>query len=448
MPLSNGGDADADDIAASILLPAGLAFATPDAGAGSMSRVTADVIGDYLHFATDGTFTAGDWTCGLSADRLRADCELESLASGDSTELTLDLADIADDLDLGDDAWTEFSASSGDHSVTYRVRTGLSGSEPDLDHDYLASGNVAATVVGAPLLGCDLVTRDCQDVMGFRGSDANSKYDNNSQKMRPLNLADGETSSATTVLGTDQLPEGATVLNATLTWSANRGAFDTWTGELGQARLRAPGGEYVDVSAESVETSWHLLDQYYQATIDITDVVAAGGNGEYSLADIALPRHYLSVLPNYYAGFAITVVYEHEDLPEASVVVLDGTHWLYDATATLPFHTEGAATVDLGLVAFEGDRGKHDNRLAIDGATLQPWGWSGTMPIGGNPGNVADSTAFGSPFANSLGTDAKMLKTHRVTGGDHTIELSSGGEDAILFSSIVVTVTPADTSAE
>ena len=43
-----GGDADADDIAASIVLPAGLAFATPDAGAGSMSRVTADVIGDYL----------------------------------------------------------------------------------------------------------------------------------------------------------------------------------------------------------------------------------------------------------------------------------------------------------------------------------------------------------------------------------------------------------------
>ncbi len=133
-------------------------------------------------------------------------------------------------------------------------------------------------------------------------------------------------------------------------------------------------------------------------------------------------------------------MYEQQGLPEATVVVLDGTHWLYNDAVDLPFRTEDRARVTVGMVAFEGDRGRHDNRLSIDGDTLNPWGWTGTGTMGANPGNAADSTAFGSPFANSLGTDAKLFKSANVTAGDHTLRLSSGTSDAIMLSSVVLTI--------
>lgn len=444
MPLTNDGEDAAEDVAARIVLPDGLAFAAPAAGAGSSTPVSAEVLGDYLAFASAGTVTAGDWTCELADDRSTADCSLDTLAAGGSTTLSLGLAAVTGGVELGDDAWTEFSATTGEDHVSYRVRTTLAEAETELPPHYDATGRAAAVVVGAPLLGCNLAFRDCERVMDFRGSDANSTYDNNSQSMRPLNLAGGQTSSSETTVDADMLPPGSTVVSATLSWSANRGVLDSWSAPLDTARLRVPGGDYVTVTADDVETSWHLADQYYQATADITEQVAAAGTGAYALADVALPARFMSFAPNYYAGFAITIVYEHADLPEATVLVLDGTQWLFNSSTQLHFLTEGQADIDLGVVAWEGDRGKHDDRVAIDSTTLTPWGWSGSGRIGANSGNAMDSTAFGSPFANSLGTDAKHFKTRGVGPGVHTIELYSGREDAYLLDSVIVTITPRD----
>ncbi|WP_082110279.1 sigma-70 family RNA polymerase sigma factor [Demequina phytophila] len=443
LDLSNGGEDAAADVTASIVLPEGLTFSAPAGGGGGSTPVSTDALESYLEFAFASAVTVGDWTCEVSDDRREVECTLDSLGAGAATAINIDLSAITAAQELADDAVTVFSASSGDDAVTFSVRTALEPvDDPDLDPDWEGTGRVAATVVGSPLLGCDLAVRECQQVMSFTGSDANDRYDNDTQVMRPLNLAGGVTSSSETVLGTDLMPEGSKVLSATLTWSANRSFLNGWTGDLADARLRAPGGEYVDVTADDVETSTDLGYLYYQATADITDVVAAGGNGGYALADIALPRNYWSLGGNYYAGFAITIVYENEDLPQSSIVVLDGSHWLYDSQADIPFHTDGGARVTLGMVAFEGDRGKHDNRISIDGDTLNPNGWNGKNVVGANSGNAADSTAFGSAFGNSLGTDAKLFKPKKVGAGDHTVQLSSGTEDAFLLSSLVLTITP------
>ncbi len=95
----------------------------------------------------------------------------------------------------------------------------------------------------------------------------------------------------------------------------------------------------------------------------------------------------------------------------------------------------------LGWVAWEADRGQQDTRVAIDSEILNPWAWSGTGLIGGNPGNAADSTAFGSAFSNSLGTDVKAFKPASVGAGAHVLDVYSGG-DSFLLDTMLLTITP------
>src|SRR5690606_2311720 len=123
------------------------------------------------------------------------------------------------------------------------------------------------------------------------------------------------------------IPADAEVVYASLEWSANRGARDSWTGDLADARLRAPGtDEYVSIAADEVlgtastlaaEPSLPDGRHYYQSRADITELVAAHGAGSWSVADVATAATRLDNDPTYYAGFALSVVYRHADLPDS-----------------------------------------------------------------------------------------------------------------------------------
>ena len=219
---------------------------------------------------------------------------------------------------------------------------------------------------------------------------------------------------------------------------------DKWTGDNRQlARLRTPGGEYQDVTADSVDVTAKDGRDYYQARKDITSLVAAAGQGDYALADIALVADQHDTDPTYYGGFSITVIYELDSLPTSRVALFTGTQWVSSTTpADFKFFTGAASNVTFGWTTWEGDRALRGDTATLDGANLTPYIWPGDTLADGKVSNAADSTALGGRWANTLGVDAKNFKVESPAVGLHTIKASSSG-DNFLIGSMTVTVTDA-----
>ncbi|HSN42478.1 MAG TPA: hypothetical protein VLR88_00305, partial [Propionibacteriaceae bacterium] len=278
----------------------------------------------------------------------------------------------------------------------------------------------------------------------FVGTSTDGKYNNNNWVMSAINEAGGVRNSATTTL---QLPAGATVKYALLEWSANRSdgtdrdAADTLDGAMGSARLRVPGAtNYADVTADSVKTLSKDGREYYRSRLDITNLAKAAGSGQWSLADIALPSTKTDSDKTYYGGFAITVIYEDPTLTNSRVAIFDGAQWVTSSGgADVQFATTSNANVTVGWTAWEGDRALTGDSLDIDTNKFTPLRWNGTIPSDGDLTNAADSTAFGGKYANTLGVDAKLFKPQAVTGGVHTVTVSTNG-DNFLLSTLTVTI--------
>jgi RNA polymerase sigma factor (sigma-70 family) len=446
MTVANSGEDAAEDVTASITLPEGLEFEAPSGGGAAFAVIQTARIGAYLQFAATGTFDTGPWTCALEEDATVATCTLSDLAAGASATLDLDLV-VVTDGDLADDAMTHFAVTHGDAITSYSVRTGLKSAQADLDLRYAASGQVAATQVGAPLMSCDLSQVACTNAMSFAGSASQNTYNNNHWSMIPLNEAGGDSNSSTTNL---VLPEGATVLYASLEWSANAGSGDTFDRPLTEARIKAPGeSDYVDVVADgpaAVSTDGGGTRQYYQSQVDITELVQQYGAGQWSVADIALSSTRLDPDPSYYGGFALTVIYSHADLPDSRVALFDGTDWVQTGDSTdFAFATNDSADVTVGWVAWEGDRGILGDRVDINDDNLVPMRWNpgGNWPLAATPtgdsGNAADSSAYGSKYANSLGVDAKSFRTMTLGAGTHVLTAGTS-TDQYLIGALTVTI--------
>lgn len=454
LAVTNSGDEDSAEVAALITLPAGLEFAAPEAGSGQNSR-HADRLSAYMNFVLFGIVEVGDWECSFDETMTVATCDIESIAAGVASEVAIPAAVTLEASEqLAEDATIDYVLRSGDIEVTYSVPAVLASSEEHYEQPFTGQGRLAAAHFGAPLMGC-LATQSvngttCEQAMAFSGNGSEGKYNNNAWVMVPLNEADGERNSASTQVS---LPQGAVVKYAAIEWASNRGAADAgFDGPLDAARIRVPGGEYVDLVADTVTTTLDVSHRInYQARAEITSLVAQAGAGAYSVADIAQSIDLTENGggdPNYFAGFAITIVYELETLPESTVVFFDGSEWA-SATTTpdFTFHTDGPARVTLGFVAWDGDRGSVGDQAQIgnlngNGQALKPLGWNGVAQTNaGDTGNAASSTAFGSRYANTLGVDAKLFEPANVGKGLHVLRFSGNG-DNYLLGTFTVTITP------
>ncbi|GHG47677.1 hypothetical protein GCM10011331_08690 [Flavimobilis marinus] len=282
----------------------------------------------------------------------------------------------------------------------------VSASGADLSVRFEARGNLEIAEAGAPLMLCD----------GDGGSDAAGsdcakalagELDNHRVAMVGVNddpRSAGGVSSSTTV----DVPEGATVRFAGLYWSAPyEGAASN---ALGVAHLRAPGDDYHQVIAEQVVAVTGGRSLRYGAFADVTQQVATGGGGTWSLAD-AVVADLDSSPSNAYAGWALVVVYEQQTLPDAGVIVWDGMAPLIPGgrdTVALTAASRPGADGRLGVVAFEGDRGLAGEAMVFNGADV------------GGP-NVFDSTARGWS-GSTLGTDVKAFPVGPVLA-ENAIEL-------------------------
>lgn len=296
-------------------------------------------------------------------------------------------------------------------------------------------GPVAVTEVGAPLMRCTDFA--CWLASGSWWNDATNDH----LGMRPLNDAGGVTSSSSSTL---TIPAGATVKHAGLYWSANRTARETFTHDLTSARLRAPGStSYLPVDGEVLgEVSDSAGRVSYQSYADVTDLVAAHGSGEWSVADVALADldygsgwgEYLASR-DHYAGWALVVVYEDASLPDGTVTVHD-TPVAVTPGAGLSVDFLGGETTTLGAVAWEGDRGIAGDELRLNSNALRPL-MSGSTPDRPRFGSASDafaSTAWGSTsrYENSLGVDAKKFETVATQHGVNTVTATTTGDEYVL----------------
>jgi hypothetical protein len=187
---------------------------------------------------------------------------------------------------------------------------------------------------------------------------------------------------------------------------------------------------------------------YYQAQADVTDLVQQYGGGAWALADIAVTDGLTDTDPSYFAGFALAAVYEQPSLPVSSVAIYGGADAVTkDDDAEYVFTSDGQTTVDVSVVAWEGDRDLAGDTLTVDGTAMTPEPTTSGVAIHtGDAGNAFDSTAIGSGVANSLGTDAKEFGTETVDAGDHTLAARTDG-DNFAVGLVIVQTTPMGTGA-
>ncbi|WP_082093296.1 sigma-70 family RNA polymerase sigma factor [Demequina sediminicola] len=449
MELSNISSVSVDDVTASIKLPDGLTFGLGGGGGGNVAGDSV-ALQRSVSAATAATFAVGDWDCTLSTDSQTALCTSPQVAAGTTTSLDFPIGITADELAA--DAATLFTVNAGDVSDTYSLRTGLRTTDDDLDDGFEDQGGLAVSHFGAPLMGCEPETDRCDETMGS-STHPNSvlAIDNNAVAMVPLRDLDDQRNGGTTTV---ELPEGAVVTHAILEWSANRHApgtgnssrygDDSWDGALDSALLRVPGGDFAQVEGVEVELINQGGREYYRSRADVTALVEAAGDGDYSLADVAQAASQLDDVPTYYSGFALTIVYEDPAVPATTAVkLLEGPHWVStSAPVQRALETQNAADVTVSWTAFETDYGNRGDSVKVDRTALTPLRGDSL----GSSNNAGDSFANGSVFANSLGTDAKSFSPIHVEAGSHTVTVATSG-DNFFVGTLAITIAPESTEA-
>lgn len=117
-------------------------------------------------------------------------------------------------------------------------------------------------------------------------------------------------------------------------------------------------------------------DRVYQSYVDITDFIRAGGGGTYYVADIAATQGSTGN-GGYYAGWAIVVVYENQNMPYHSVRVYDGFSQVYNNGSG------GLVTANVTLTGLN----VPNNTLASNEAIMSVLAWEGDGNLGATIGN-------------------------------------------------------------
>ncbi|MBE1877423.1 sigma-70 family RNA polymerase sigma factor [Myceligenerans pegani] len=344
---------------------------------------------------------ASAWTCADPPGSDGPSCTVGTIAGGTAATLLVPVL-VATDvpegaaavrLDVGGD---DVQPTGADLAVPVSVSP--------LAARYVATGDVGVAQAGAPVLHCAPSAPGCASAAA--GTATGGALNNNGWTMAPVDALGTGTNSSTAEL---DLPEGSEVVAARLYWAGS------CAGEVGPVRLAPPDGELAAVG-ETADLAVERSGEAYQAGVDVTDVVRAGGAGTWAVADVcAIPGD------GRWAGWALVVVHRSATPDPAAAglaIVYDG--WMGvtpDQTPRFAAAGRPGTAVRVGVVAWDGDRGADGNRLLLDGAPLVPLRWDGSAPAGpGSPHGAFDSTAWGSGYANALGVDVRPFAPATLTG--------------------------------
>ncbi|WP_285618155.1 Ig-like domain-containing protein [Kineosporia sp. NBRC 101677] len=301
---------------------------------------------------------------------------------------------------------------------------------------------------GNSLVSCPVAETNCPAAKDR--SATGGALNNNSYTMQFLDV-DG-TGNATNSSSSAEvtLPAGASVRFAGLYWSAYADGNGRTAAPAGTAKnrllLKVPNeSSYREITAAASDVvDGNPSDgTSYVSFADVTSIVAAGGSGTYTGADI-----HAATGQNSYAAWTLVVVVRDPAKPLRKLKVFDGFGTVQNTPSTdrsvsipltgLTTADNGTAFTRLGAVVFEGDAG-----LTGEGFQITPQGGSAiALSDGANPANNvfnSTNTDAGTPVAgrvpneaNLFGFDADVFEDTSIPLGNNvtqaTLDLTTGGE--------------------
>jgi uncharacterized repeat protein (TIGR01451 family) len=228
------------------------------------------------------------------------------------------------------------------------------------------NGNI--TMVGNTLLTCDSSDWWCSYYQ------SNTLSGSNGTEMVFVNTdaAAGYSNSSSATL---TIPNGATVLHAELYWSGRHNNNEVNRDKI---RIKAPGsGSYSQVTAHTIDTfssEGSSGSRPYQASADVTQIVANGGTGNYIVGDLKAKTGNDSL--GFYGGWALAVVYQDNTEPFRRLMLFDGAATVVGSntvsitTDNLITPFSGSFDTYLGALVWEGDQSLDGDSLVFEGNTL------------------------------------------------------------------------------
>ncbi len=307
-----------------------------------------------------------------------------------------------------------------------------------------ARGGVATAA--NTLMTCPAAAPNCLESRA--GTATGAALNNNAYAMERVDV-DGDLTTFDSSTATLALPAGATVQFAGLYYGARLskgtgGEAATDAAARGTVLLQTPGAPGYSTLTAAVADSTAVAGAY-TGFVDVTAQVAAAGSGEYTVADVQAGTG-----EDRYAGWSLIVVYVDPASPPRSIRVFAGLASIVASEAPLLIPVSGletpaagTVTAEVGLVAYEGDRGSAGDRLSLAGRNLSD-------PA--NPANnvfnssiAVDGVDVGTKnpsYVNQLGFDSDLIQADGFLGNDvkeTTLEESTSLEQ-YLTQAIVVAV--------
>ncbi|MDB4591067.1 hypothetical protein OAH77_05140, partial [Flavobacteriaceae bacterium] len=228
-----------------------------------------------------------------------------------------------------------------------------------------------------------------------------------------------------------------------------------WSGSGGDLLFPADNNVTLngtDVSAERTFTENSVGLTFFGAYADVTDIVAANGNGTYTLSNLDLTNNiYNPPGPNNssqycnqtvdYGGWSIIIIYEEDGLALNQISLFDGLEVVYqnELTITLgPLNVASDQLAKIGFLAWEGDLPNPNNEslrinnILVDDPPLNP---------GDNQFNSTNTYTNSTNLFN-MDLDAYNLEgLYDIEEGDEEIEIKiTSDSDLILINNIITSV--------
>ena len=343
--------------------------------------------------------------------------------------------------------------------------------QANVNGDFLMAGNGVLACTSAAGTGVGT----CNDLHAASNSDADNVNDN--FVMSNTNAAGGFTTNSSSA--TINVPAGATVVKAFLSWSANTGAYTgdnrslcttfstargtatlpagSATGYLNRAvQFRVGSGGISSIAPQSmlVDPTNQATARYYSASADVTSAFAGVTTG--SDVTISAGNLWTPTGAGCYAGWSVTVVYDYGTFilgNQASVphniIFYEGhvRQGASDPDLSVAFNgfTAVAPGTRAGFTLFEGDRNITGDAASYSRGTsttftpiANPAGATNNFGIGRAERSVRYTGAGNTAFTNQS-VDVSTAPLSNVAGGDTRVNLRLGtiGDSYLLRNAIL-----------
>ncbi len=287
-------------------------------------------------------------------------------------------------------------------------------------------------LIGNSLLTCSPTDPAQPACASARAEGLNGTSDNNGRNMIYIDI-DGNPSTFNSSNAALQLNPGSIVHFAALVWGGFKDPPPSGTDPRASALFQTPGsGGYTTVTGQilgSLQFSTSYPSASYVTFADVTSLVAAGGNGTYTVANVQALTGVTS--GGLSAGWSLIVVYEDDTQPLRNLTVFAGFVTIasgngpQSATAA-GFVTPptGGTTAQIGVVALEGDRGITGDQMLLNNTALSDALNPASNFFNSSITNLGSYVTAKSPnYTNQFGWDIKNVQSNNVLPNNATSAL-------------------------